>query len=67
MALVLAVQLSRFPQRTMLADRLSAYTQSDMDLPHALHQEWERGKRYIGDGIEGAARFSAGEGRHGKF
>ena len=66
-ALALAQQLCQFPQRTMLADRLSAYTQWDLDLPHALHQEWERGKRCIGDGIEGAARFSAGEGRHGKF
>lgn len=66
-ALVLAQQLCRFPQKTMLADRLSAYTQWDLDLPHALHQEWERGKTCIGDGVEGAARFTAGSGRHGKF
>ena len=66
-ALELAQQLCRFPQKTMLADRLSAYTQWDMDLPHALHQEWERGKLCIGEGLQGAARFSAGAGRHGKF
>ena len=66
-ALVLAQQLCCFPQKTMLADRLSAYTQWDMDLPHALHQEWERGKRCIGDGLQGAARFASGAGRHGKF
>ncbi len=66
-ALELAQQLCRFPQRTMLADRLSAYTQWNLDLPHALHQEWERGKLCIGEGLQGAARFSAGAGRHGKF
>jgi enoyl-CoA hydratase len=66
-ALELAQQLCRFPQKTMLADRLSAYAQWSMDLPHALHQEWERGKLCIGDGLQGAARFSAGAGRHGKF
>ena len=66
-ALELAQQLCRFPQKTMLADRISAYTQWSMDLPHALHQEWERGKLCIGDGLQGAVRFSAGVGRHGKF
>ena len=66
-ALELAQQLCRFPQKTMLADRLSAYTQWDMDLPHALQQEWERGKGCLGDGVEGAARFADGVGRHGAF
>ena len=66
-ALELAQQLCRFPQKTMLADRISAYTQWNLDLPHALHQEWERGKLCIGDGLQGAVRFSAGAGRHGKF
>ncbi len=66
-ALVLAQQLCRFPQKTMLADRMSAYTQWDMDLPHALHQEWERGKGCLGDGVAGAARFAGGVGRHGVF
>jgi enoyl-CoA hydratase len=66
-ALELAQQLCRFPQKTMLADRISAYTQWSMDLPHALHQEWERGKLCIGEGLQGAVRFSAGAGRHGKF
>ena len=66
-ALALAQQLTAFPQRTMLADRASAYAQWDLDLPHALHQEWQRGRACIGDGLEGAARFTAGAGRHGKF
>ncbi|RYF36264.1 MAG: crotonase/enoyl-CoA hydratase family protein [Comamonadaceae bacterium] len=66
-AVELAQQLAKFPQRTMLADRLSAYRQWDLPLPEALHQEWRGGKPCIADGIEGAARFSAGEGRHGRF
>ncbi|NDP38611.1 MAG: crotonase/enoyl-CoA hydratase family protein [Rhodoferax sp.] len=66
-ALVLAQQLASFPQKTMLADRMSAYTQWDLPLPHALHQEWERGKQCIDDGLQGAVRFAAGGGRHGEF
>ncbi|RZJ08819.1 MAG: enoyl-CoA hydratase, partial [Haliea sp.] len=66
-AVELAQQLAKFPQKTMLADRLSAYRQWDLPLPEALHQEWQGGKPCIADGIEGAGRFSAGEGRHGRF
>ncbi len=66
-ALELARQLCRFPQHTMLADRQSAYAQSHLDMPHALHQEWQRGKACIADGIRGAGQFAAGTGRHGKF
>lgn len=66
-AIELALQLSKFPQRTMLADRESAYRQWDLPLQDALHQEWERGKHRIADGLEGAGRFAGGEGRHGKF
>jgi enoyl-CoA hydratase len=66
-ALALAAQLCAFPQATMLADRASAYAQWHEDVPHALHQEWQRGKLCLGDGIAGAARFAAGAGRHGKF
>ncbi len=66
-ALALAESLTKFPQRTMLADRMSAYAQWDLPLPAALHQEWERGKHCIADGVAGAGRFASGEGRHGKF
>ena len=51
----------------MLADRMNAYEQWDLPLPEALHLEWERSKHRIADGLEGAARFAGGEGRHGKF
>jgi enoyl-CoA hydratase len=66
-ALELAQQLAKFPQATMLSDRMNAYQQWDLPLPEALHLEWERSKHRIADGIEGAARFAGGEGRHGKF
>ena len=51
----------------MRADRMSAYIQSDLPLPEALHQEWQRGKQCIAEGLQGATRFAAGEGKHGKF
>ena len=66
-AIALAQELCRFPQATMRADRMNAYEQWGKPLPEALHAEWERSKHRIADGLEGAARFAAGEGRHGKF
>ncbi|TFZ06337.1 crotonase/enoyl-CoA hydratase family protein [Ramlibacter henchirensis] len=66
-AVSLAGQLATFPQRTMRADRMSAYRQWDLPLNEALHQEWRGGHPCIADGLEGATRFAAGEGRHGKF
>ena len=66
-AMELANQLAAFPQQTMLADRMSAYAQWDLPLSQALHQEWERGKHCITEGLQGAARFASGAGRHGKF
>jgi enoyl-CoA hydratase len=66
-AIALAEQLTKFPQATMLADRMNAYEQWNHALPEALHLEWERSKHRIGDGLQGAGRFAAGEGRHGKF
>jgi enoyl-CoA hydratase len=66
-AMEIAQQLAKFPQATMLADRMNAYEQWGNAIPDALHAEWERSKRRIADGIEGAGRFASGEGRHGKF
>jgi len=66
-AVQLAEQIATFPQKTMLADRASAYAQWDLPLPDALHQEWQRGKECIAEGLQGAGRFTAGAGRHGKF
>jgi enoyl-CoA hydratase len=66
-AVELARQLAKFPQPTMLSDRMNAYEQWDLPLAQALHLEWERSKHRIGDGLQGAMRFAGGEGRHGKF
>ena len=66
-ALTLARQLAGFPQATMNADRLSAYRQAGLPLAAALHQEWAAGRACLDDALAGAARFAAGEGRHGKF
>ncbi|MEO8022021.1 crotonase/enoyl-CoA hydratase family protein [Polaromonas sp.] len=66
-ALVLAHQLAKFPQKTMLADRQSAYAQWNLPLPQALKQEWDRGSGCIGEGLQDAARFAGGQGRHGRF
>jgi enoyl-CoA hydratase len=66
-AIELALQLAKFPQQTMLADRMNAYEHWGKPLNEALHGEWQRSKHRIGDALEGAARFAGGEGRHGKF
>jgi enoyl-CoA hydratase len=66
-AIELTLQLAKFPQQTMLADRMNAFEQWGKPLNEALHAEWERSRQQIGDALEGAARFASGEGRHGKF
>jgi enoyl-CoA hydratase len=66
-ATTLAQQLASFPQPTMLADRASTYAQHDLPMQEALHQEWQRGKQCLADGLAGATRFAAGQGKHGQF
>ena len=66
-AITLAQQLAAFPQATMRADRESAFAQWDLPMGEALQQEWHRGKDRIPDALEGATRFAAGQGRHGRF
>ena len=66
-AATLAQQIASFPQPTMLADRASAYAQHDLPMQQALHQEWQRGKQCLADGLSGAARFAGGQGKHGQF
>jgi enoyl-CoA hydratase len=61
----LALMLSQLPQTAMRADRMSAYLQHDKDLDAALLQELELGSAALYEAVQGAARFAAGEGRHG--
>ncbi len=65
----LAEELARFPQTCMRNDRLSAIRQWGMSHDEALRSETRLGFETIGSGetLDGAARFSDGEGRHGKF
>ena len=64
----LAHELSALPQRCMREDRLSSYEQWDLPIGDAIRVELEHGTRVLraGDAREGAARFAAGAGRHGR-
>ena len=64
-ALALAEGLSRFPQRTMLADRRAAIEGLGMTLSDGLALEAAAGPEVFADGARGAERFAAGEGRGG--
>ncbi|MBI5949560.1 MAG: crotonase/enoyl-CoA hydratase family protein [Chloroflexi bacterium] len=68
-AIELAESLARFPQRCLRSDRLSSYEQWSLPLEGALVNEYRHGIGTINSGEtrEGAARFAAGEGRHGRF
>lgn len=66
-ALALAREIAAFPQATLRADRASAVAQDGLPLAEALLQEWQGGRACLADALQGAARFSAGQGRHGRF
>ena len=61
----LARSLAKFPQPCLRADRLSAITSAHA-LGPALDAEFAGGVRVLDDAVAGAARFAAGEGRHGR-
>ncbi|MDR6538204.1 crotonase/enoyl-CoA hydratase family protein [Variovorax soli] len=64
----LARELAAFPQQCMLADRASVHAQWNLPLAEALRQEGRLGVPLVAaEGAAGAARFAAGEGRHGRF
>ncbi|WP_197523384.1 crotonase/enoyl-CoA hydratase family protein [Actinokineospora pegani] len=64
----LASQIAAFPQRCVLVDRASTYAGLDLPLAEALAAEGAAGIPVVaGEGAAGAARFSAGAGRHGSF
>lgn len=68
-AVELARQVAGFPQLCMRSDRRSSYEQWGMALAEALANETRLGMDVIASGetVAGAARFAAGEGRHGVF
>ena len=59
-ALELAETLAGFPQDTMLSDRRAVLE------ARGLEHEAELGRRVVGLGALGAARFASGQGRHGE-
>ncbi len=64
-ALELAETLAAFPQDTMLADRRAAIEGLGMPLADGLALEHRLGRETLAAAARGAARFAAGEGRHG--
>jgi enoyl-CoA hydratase len=67
-ALELAAQIAAFPFECVLADRASTYAALDLPLAEALRAEGAAGVPIVlREGVSGAARFTAGEGRHGQF
>lgn len=65
-ALELAERLASFPQDTMLADRRAAIEGFGLPLDQGLDLERRLGRETLLTAMQGAARFAAGEGRHGE-
>lgn len=68
-AIKMAKELLKFPYACMLADRASvAYTAfSARSFEDAMAFEFDHGITVLGEASKGAARFSAGAGRHGRL
>jgi enoyl-CoA hydratase len=64
-AVALAHELAQLPQLCLRQDRLSAYGQAGLPFDEAMRREWEHGLLSLREATQGAARFAAGEGRHG--
>lgn len=65
-ALELAERLASFPQETMLSDRQAAIDGAGLSLAEGLELEHRLGREVLDVAARGAARFAAGEGRHGE-
>lgn len=65
----LAAQIAAFPQHCMRSDRLAVYEGFDQLFDAAMENEFQRGLGVIASGETeaGAANFSSGNGRHGRF
>jgi enoyl-CoA hydratase len=67
-AQALARELAAFPQVCLRSDRASVLDQEGLDEPAALAAEFAHGRAALSaETVAGAARFAAGEGRHGRF
>jgi len=64
----LAAQLAGFPQVCLRSDRASVLDADGLDETAALSAEFAHGQQALAaEAAAGAARFAAGEGRHGTF
>ena len=65
----LAAEIAAFPPTCLLADRASVHAQWDLPFAEALANEFAGGMAVLesGETEQGAKRFSAGDGRHGRF
>ena len=63
----LAAELADFPQTCLRQDRLALLDQQSLPEPEALAAELRHGRVSLAEAAAGAARFAAGEGRHGSF
>ncbi|MCF2538221.1 crotonase/enoyl-CoA hydratase family protein [Streptomyces sp. FB2] len=63
----LAAALAAFPQECLRSDRASVLDQEGRDEEAAMLGELRYGAGVLERGMEGAARFAAGAGRHGSF
>lgn len=68
-AVALAKEIAAFPQSCLRNDRQSAYELAGLDFSAAMKNEFAFGMKTItcGETRAWAGRFSAGDGRHGKF
>ena len=65
---IMAKEIARFPQAAVLADRRSIIESRGLSVREGMKLEWRNGvDAHAKEGAAGAARFSAGAGRHGDF
>jgi len=67
-AVILATEIAALPQRCLRNDRKSTYEQWDQSIAEALRTEYGHGLATLSapDALDGAMRFAAGAGRHGR-
>ncbi|ANP50890.1 enoyl-CoA hydratase [Streptomyces griseochromogenes] len=63
----LAAAMARFPQACLRGDRASLLDQEGLDEESAMRVELRYGMDVLAQGLEGAARFAGGAGRHGSY
>lgn len=63
----LAREIARFPQACLRSDRMSVLEQEGLREEEAMRNELRHGMASLPQAAEGAARFTAGAGRHGDF